>query len=264
MSLLSKGNRYEIKRGIISEATDYNVYFPSIKEKVLWALCGLVAGGVVLYIFYEMWVISVVAGIACGVAFVPIRTRQLIKKRKEQLTQQFKALLESLSASIGAGRNIMDSFAAAGYDLTVQYGPQADIVRECQIICEGFSNNIQVEDLLFNFAERSGIDDVKNFADVFATCYKKGGNIKEVIRNTTTIISDKIEIQMELQTMVAGQKNEQNIMLVMPIGFVFIMKSMGGSLVDLSSANGLLAVTIAMIIFVAAYIISGKILDIKI
>ena len=55
-------------------------------------------------------------------------------------------------------------------------------------------NNIPIEALLSNFAQRSGVEDIENFANVFATCYRKGGNIKEIIKNTAEIIGDKIEI----------------------------------------------------------------------
>lgn len=263
MSLSSKKSHYEVKKGIISEAVDYNVYFPNKKEKILWFFVGMVVGGAVLYIFYESIWISLIVGCVCGVCFIPIRTKQVIKKRQQKLTLQFKALLDALSTSISAGRNIYDSFAAAVDDLAMQFGKDADIVSEVQIIRLGLDNNIQIENLLMNFAERSGVEDVKNFANVFSTCYQKGGNIKEVIKNTTKIIGDKIEIQMELETMVAGQKNEQNIMLVMPVVFILLMKSMGGSMVDLSSPVGKISVSISLLIFVAAYFASKKILDIK-
>lgn len=158
---------------------------------------------------------------------------------------------------------MFDSFTGAEEDLAVQFTPEADIVKEVRLIRIGLDNNIGIEDLLLNFAERSGIDDVRNFANVFATCYKKGGNIKDVIKNTTSIIGDKIEIQMELETMVAGQKNEQNIMLVMPVVFIIVLKSMGGDLIDLKSPVGIISVTAAIAIFILAYFISKRILNIK-
>mgnify|MGYP003377437724 FL=1 len=158
---------------------------------------------------------------------------------------------------------MFDSFTGAEEDLAVQFTPEADIVKEVRLIRIGLDNNIGIEDLLLNFAERSGIDDVRNFANVFATCYKKGGNIKDVIKNTTSIIGDKIEIQMELETMVAGQKNEQNIMLVMPVVFIIVLKSMGGDLIDLKSPIGIISVTAAIAIFILAYFISKRILNIK-
>lgn len=263
MNLFNKKEKYEPVQALIGEGVDYNVYIPSKKEKVLWFILGTVVSGVVLYVFYESIIASILFGAVCGYFFIPIRTNQVIKKRKKRLTTQFRGLLDALSTSIGAGKNMFDSFTSAAEDLSVQFSIEADIVKEVNLIRIGLDNNIQIEDLLLNFAERSGIEDVKNFANVFATCYKKGGNIKDVIKNTASIIGDKIEIQMELETMVSGQKNEQNIMLVMPVFFIVVMKSMGGDLIDLKSPVGILSVTIAIVIFVLAYFISKKILNIK-
>ena len=263
MKLLGKKEPYEVKTGLTCDATDYNVYFPSIGEKILWFLIGMAASGAVLYIFYEKILVSVIVGAVCGFVFVPMRTGQVIRKRQTRLTMQFRGLLDALSTSIGAGKNMFDAFAGAADDLAVQFTEDADIVKEVQIIRTGLNNNIQIEDLLMNFAERSGIEDIHNFANVFATCYKKGGNIKEVIKNTTVILGDKIEIQMELETMESGQKNEQNIMLVMPVAFILLMKSMGGDLIDLQSPIGQLSVSIALMIIAASYFVSRKILDIK-
>lgn len=263
MSLFSKKEKKEPIQALIGDGVDYSIYEPSKKEKILWFVLGMVVSGVVLYIFYESVIASILFGAVCGYFFIPIRTNQVIKKRQKRLTTQFRGLLDALSTSIGAGKNMFDSFTGAAEDLAVQFSVESDIVKEVNLIRIGLDNNIQIEDLLLNFAERSGVEDVRNFANVFATCYKKGGNIKDVIKNTASIIGDKIEIQMELETMVSGQKNEQNIMLVMPVVFIVVMKSMGGDLIDLKSPVGILSVTIAIVIFVLAYFISKKILNIK-
>ena len=258
---LAKKEEYVPISPLIGEADDYNVYYPDKKERILWFIIGMIVAGAVLYIFYEKPVISVIFGVVFGFAFIPIRTKQVIKKRKKKLTTQFRSLLDALSTSIGAGRNMYDSFSAAADDLAVQY-EDADIVNEVRIIKTGLDNGIQIEDLLLNFADRSGIEDIRNFANVFATCYKKGGNIKDVIKNTTKIIGDKIEIQMELETMVAGTKNEMNVMLVLPVIFIIVMKTMGGEMIDLKSGIGMVSVTIALAVFIIAFFVGKKITNI--
>lgn len=248
--------------GLVGEAQDYNIHQVSSKERVVWFVVGMLVSAAVLYVFYERWYISLIVGAICGACFITIRRDQVIEKRKKALTLQFRSLLDTLSTSIGAGKNMFEAFDGAADDLTVQFTEDSDIVREVNIIRSGLYNNIQIEDLLLNFAERSGLEDIRNFANVFATCYKKGGNIKDVIKNTASIIGDKIEVQMEVDTMVAGQKNQQNIMLVMPVVFILVLKSMGGELIDLSSPIGVLSVSIALVIFVLAYFLSKRILKI--
>lgn len=263
MKLLKKKERYVPIKGLVSEATDYNTYFETKRERLSWFLLGLLGGGMILYIFYESLMLSLLAGIACGLAFIPIRRKQTIKKRRQNLKNQFRSFLDSMSTSVGAGKNMYGALESARYDLENQFGPDADIVIETKTVLAGVYSNIQIEDMFKNFAERSGIDDVYNFANVFATSYGPGGNMRDVIRNTASIIGDKIEIQMELETMVAGQKNEMNIMLLMPVLFIVVMKNMGDGLVDLSSPEGILSVTIALALFIAAYFVGQKITDIK-
>lgn len=263
MKLFNKKPPKEPMQGLIGEATDYSIYTPNQKEIILWFAIALVAAGAVLYLFYENIIVSLIVGAICGVAFIPIRTKQMINKRRQKLSLQFRELLDALSTSIGAGKNVQEAFQGAVEDLAIQFTKQSDIVKELEIICAGMYNNIAIEDLLMNFSERSGVDDIANFANVFATCYRKGGNINEVIKNTAEIIGDKIEIKMELETMVAGQKNEMNIMLVMPALFIIVMKSMGGGLIDLSSGIGVLSVTGALAIFVLAYFAGQWITNIK-
>lgn len=263
MKLFQKKEKYEPIPGLVGSATDYNIYEEGKGERIAWFLMGMAASGAVLYIFYNSLIASLVLGAICGVFFVPIRRNQVIVKRKRSLTAQFRGLLDTLSTSVGAGNNMYDAFHGASTDLAIQFTEDADIVHEAKLISNGLYNNIQLEKLLLNFADRSGLEDVRNFANVFATCYQKGGNINEVIKNTASILGDKIEVGMEVETMVSGQKSQLLILMVMPALFVLVLRSMGGGLIDLSSPIGVISVTAALGIFVAAYFVGKKILDIK-
>lgn len=58
-----------------------------------------------------------IVGIVAGKVFLPIRTEQILKKRKNMLTRQFRDMLDGLTTSLGAGNNIMDSLYAVREDL---------------------------------------------------------------------------------------------------------------------------------------------------
>ena len=97
------------------------------------------------------------------------------------------------------------------------YGEDESIIKELKVIIDGINNNFEIEKLLMNLGERSGVDDIQSFANVFETAYRKGGNIKDIIKNTQQIIADKMEIESEIETMVAANQMEQKIMMIMPI-----------------------------------------------
>ncbi len=266
MGLFKKKEKeiYVPKTGILGNADDYSVYEMKPWEKVLYFVLAAVVGFVVGYIFYESVILSAIAAVVCGFVFVPVRRKQIIEKRKQKLLLQFKDMLDSLSTSIGAGSNIQDAFQSAAHDMEMQYTAESDIYKEVKIILAGMANNINVEALLMDFGDRCQLQDVISFANVFDTCYRKGGNIRDVLKNTYRILCDKIDISLEIKTMVSSKTSEQNIMLVMPVIFVYLLKQMGSDVINLSSSTGRISTTIAVVMFAAAYWLSKKILDIKI
>lgn len=243
----------------------YSEYDMSHKEKLSYFLLAFVAGAVVGYIFYFNIFIGLLAGIIAGCVYLPMRKAQIISKRKKQLHIQFKDLLQSLVTSLNAGNNIPDSFKAAFDDLNVQYPDDAFILKELEAIFSGIHNNVNIEVLLLDLGERSAIDDIVNFANVFDTCYRKGGNMKEVIANTYSVINDKMEIEMEIDTVVTEKKTEHSVMSIMPIALIIVMRFFGGSdqAATLHTPIGVISTTIAIGIFIAAYFVGKRILQIK-
>lgn len=261
------GKKKEIyieKKGLLGNAVDYAVLHPTIVQKTSWFIIAMAAVTALAYLVYESIKLGVILGAAAGVLFIPVRRKAVIAKRKRQLIIQFREMLESISTSLNSGRNVTDAFICSRKDLAVQFPEDADIIKEVDVIIQGIHNNLKIEDLLTDFADRCQLQDVIDFASVFTTCYNKGGNINEVVKNTVDIINDKIDIQMEIETTVTAQKNDQYVMLVMPIAFIAMLKAMGGGLVDLSSAIGKISVTVSVVIFALAYMVGRKILDIKI
>ncbi len=261
---------------------NYRVYYMSSLEKLLYFVLAFAVGAAVGYLFYggigkdefgdptaTTWacniIISSIVGIAAGILYLPIRTKQICNKKRANLKLQFRELLDALSTSIGSGKNVVDSFKAARDDLRIIYAEDTPIVRELDILLDGINNNIDIEKSLMDFGYRSGIDDIISFADVFETCYRKGGNIKDIIKNTQQIIVEKMEIEQEIQTIVAGSKNEQMIMTVMPVALVGVIKLMSPEFAaNFTTPTGILSTTVAVIMFVAAYFVGNIVLSIKI
>ena len=261
---------------------NYKVYYMKPIEKTLYFLLAFVVGAAVGYLFYGgigkdefgqpttltlvlNIVIPVIVGTIAGRLFVPMRTKSIIAKRKTELSRQFRDFLDSLTTSLGAGKNVNDSIIAVYEDLKVQYDSDAYILKELEIIISGVHNNIAIEELLEDFGIRSDIDDIKSFANVFKISYRKGGNIKDIIRNTHSILSDKMEISEDIETLTTSNKLEQNIMVFMPIALIAVIKMMSPEFAEnFVKPTGIISTTISIGIFVVAYFIGKSVLDIKI
>ena len=117
---------------------------------------------------------------------------------------------------------------------------------------------------MLDFAERSGLEDVRSFADVFEVCNRKGGNLKKIVTQTRDIISEKMEIEMEIDTLLAGNKNELNIMMVMPLIIVFMLNGLGTGTVNANTFQNIALKLFCIALFGVAYYLGKKLTDIKI
>lgn len=260
---------------------NYRVYKMSKKESLLTILASYIVGGSVGLVFYggqflteeglsthatKVWniVLFLIIGAIVSAVFYPIRQKQLKVKRKQKLTNQFRSFLDSLAVSLSSGMNMSEALNSTLNDLKGEYSEDAYIVKETEELLNGINNNIPIERMMKFFGERSEIEDIKNFGEVFAVSYKAGGNLKDVVRKTNEIISEKIEINSEIETALSSNTMQFKIIMVIPVVIILMMRFMSTSFAkSFATPVGIFSVTISIGIFFSAYKIGIKIMDVK-
>ena len=257
-----KKEPYVPLRGVFGDATDYHEYEMTARDKLIGFVIGFAAAAVVETVFFNNIILLALAGAFCGMKAIPMYQNYRKEKRLKELLIQFKDMLESLVASYSAGRTTVDAFMDAQEDMQNIYGEKADIVKELATISVGMQQNFIIEDLLMDFARRSGLDDVYGFANVFEVCNRQGVNIKEIVADTRNIINDKIEMESEIKTMIAGSKNELNIMMVMPLIVAIASSGLGETAITNNTPLNVVMKVVILGVFFLAYKIGRKITDI--
>lgn len=261
---------------------NYHVYYMSVLEKIAYAVLAFAAGAAIGYLFYGgigkdeygdptmltyilNFMVMMIGGVLAAKLFLPVRNQQIVESRQRKLKNQFRDMLDAISTSLGSGKNVQESFLSAYKDLEIQYEEDAFILHELKIINNGVINGFNIEELILDFGKRSACADIEDFAGVFEVCYRQGGNIKETIRNTCHIIVDKMTVAQEIETTVTGSKNEQYVMLVMPVALVAMIKMSSPDFAEnFATLSGVIATTIAIGLFIASYFVGKKLLDIKV
>lgn len=261
---------------------NYKVYYMNMVEKILYFLAAFAVGAACGYLFYggigkdefgepttltkvlNIVIPSIVGGI-CGYMFLPIREKQIIAKRQRMIKRQFRDMLECLSTSLNSGKNVTDAFLSVQQDLSLQYDEDAFIHNELRVIIAGIRNNLELELLLYDFGRRTGIKDIIMFASIFRISFRKGGNINEIIKNTNAIMSDKFDIQEDIETAMTSGKSELSMMMLMPVMMIGMFKMISPDLAEnFTSVGGLISTTISLVIYGASYAIGRNIMDIKV
>lgn len=244
---------------------DYEEYDLSAKEFILYSAEGLMMFGIVSYFFYR----SVIAFLFLSpfiIVFLKLKKRTLAGKRKQEMNMQFKDAVLAVSANQKAGYSVENAFREAYKDMAMLYGKESHICRELNYIAKGLDNNIVLEKLLYDFAVRSHIQDIMQFADVFMIAKRSGGNMSEILAGTADTIEQKISVDREIQVLVSSKKMEQKIMNVVPFIIIFYIDLTSKGFFDALYHNlvGIVVMTICLAVYLAALMISGKIVEIEV
>jgi tight adherence protein B len=238
----------------------------SFKEKIYHIVKVIPLIYLLAFLFYKNHVLSI---ILCFSAFVypSIENKKIIKRRKAELNMQFKDMLYSLHSSLSAGKSIELSFMGIKDDLRILYpGNDTYIVIEAIYIAKKLEMNETIEASLDDFAKRSGLEDIRNFAEVFRICKRTGGNVVEAIKRTACIINDKIEIKQDIGIMLASKNLERKVLNIMPIIILGMLTISAKDYIEpvYSMAAGRIVMSIAAVLIIVSYFISKKMVDIEI
>lgn len=197
----------------------------------------------------------------------PLFMRERLKvKRQEELQIQFKDAILAVSGCLNAGYSVENAFSEALKETDRVYGKESMMSREIRLLIHKTRLNRTVEDVLMDFAIRSGLEDVKSFADVFLAAKSSGGEMMKIISRTTDIISEKVRIKQDILTATAGRRMEQKIMNAVPFVIVFYMEvsSPGFFNVLYTTAAGRVIMTGCLLIYLGAIVWGQKILEIEV
>lgn len=261
---MNKDKKRKENKGIYGNAIDYHFYHMNFIEYLTGFGLGFLAGAVVIMVFFKAVYPAAAVGVICGIAGVMLQRQRLLKKRRAELLDQFRDFLESLATSYGAGRNTDAAFRDSLTDLSRIYPDKAYIIQEIKLILKGLSNNRTIEAMLLDFGDRSGLEDIESFVDVFVETGRQGGNMSEIIVDVRSIINEKIETETEIGRVTSGSKNEMSIM--MGIGFFILLFVNYSNIMSLSENTpvNVIIKSFVLLIYAVAYLWSRRILRIKV
>lgn len=244
---------------------DYSRYRFSKPELIISFLEGFFLAFSILYLFYRS-VYVILLAIPGAFYFFRRKKKKKVQEQKWNLNLEFKEGITSLSNALYAGYSIENAFAEAAKDLILLYGEEADIILEFQYISNQLRMNQTVENCLMDFAVRSDIEDILNFAEVFITAKRTGGDIMQIIRNSSQNVAGKIEVRREIKTIITAKKLEARIMCLVPFAIILYLWIFSPGFLDRLYGNlmGIAIMTGLLLVYAGAYVLSEKIVDIKV
>ena len=193
------------------------------------------------------------------------RKNESIRKCR-QIGIQFKDAIFSVLTSLKAGFSIENSFLEARRDMDLLYGKNSDISFYLSRISKGLKNSVPLEKLIFGMGKETGNSDIQDFALVFAVAKRSGGNMTEIIDRTIGVISGKLEVEKEIDVLISAKRLEAKIMNMVPFFIIFYISITSPGFFDALYHNffGIILMTVCMVIYCISYVLSEKIVNIRI
>lgn len=244
---------------------DYAEYHFSLREGALASLEGALLVATIGYFFYRSWLACLIL-LPVFVLFMKEKKKDLAKKRRQELSLQFKDLVLALSANVKAGYSVENALRESYRDVELLYGADSSICHEVRHMLRGLENNVILEKLLYDLGLRSRLPDIMQFADVFLIAKRGGGNLTEILEKTAGVIEQKIETDKEIQLMIGARKMEQKIMNMVPFLIIFYIGTTSRGFFDVLYHNlvGVVVMTMCLLFYGAAYLLSKKIVEIEV
>ena len=244
---------------------EYNDYKLSIKEKLIVIAKTIAVAVTISYLFFDSFIALVFIPLIFAILYKKKKLTEL-QNRKQELTQQFMEALKNVSTALLAGYSVENSWKEAQKEICLLYGKDSYMNKELDEMNRLIAMNIPVENILQKFAERSGVEEISTFAEIFSFAKRSRGNFGQIIETTTYRMWEKFETLREIQVTVASKKMEQRVMNIIPIGMLAYLKFASGEYMSVMYGNafGIIFMLICLAMYVFVIYLAEKMLDINI
>ena len=243
---------------------DYQNYHMTLAEYFRYGLTGAIGSFVVSYLFYGSVLFCLFFSIPGAILYIRYERVQLAKKSQWNLMLEFKDAMDSFVSALVAGDSMDNAVREAYRDLQLMYEEERPILKELQDILQKMKLQQPLDELFMDLGRRSGVEDIVTFAQIYATARKSGGNLVRVMKRTADNIGERVEVQREIQTMIAGKRMESLFMMTIPLLIIIYLQVFSpGFLSPLyEGVLGRMFMTIALGVYVVSILWSRKIMKI--
>ena len=140
----------------------------------------------------------------------------LDKKRRVMLRNQFKDLALILSELLLTGYSVENAMEKALTQLNEMERGRSSLAGSLQAMCRQLQIGVAPELLWEQFGKESGVREIEEFSRAFSLAKRSGASIPRILNSVTGQLTLKIQTENQIDTLLAGKRLEQKIMLLMP------------------------------------------------
>ncbi len=216
-------------------------------EGLMPAGIGILGGGIILVLFYDR-LAGVIPSLVAGAYIAGVVVKERKRRRLQRRRDTFKRLLVALETGLEAGYSLENAVLSAVEDME-RLCRRGSGTRK---LLEGIRRKTQLRtsvwQVMLYYAEETGVEEAEELAEVLRIQQRAGGNLIETMRRTVRKLQAGMELQQEVEMVIAEKRLEQRIMTLMPAGILLYMRVVNYSYIEplYTTAGGLIVMTVML------------------
>jgi tight adherence protein B len=186
--------------------------------------------------------------------------RYRIEKRRTALLDSFRDVLYSISSSVSAGKKMPTALEDACLAC------EGDMRKELLNLTRDYREaHADIAKGLKDFGERSGVAEIKQFADSYGICEKCGADLEGVCLKSASLLLDRIDYQNEIKMLVAQKKLDVILLTLMPPAVLLFLNLSSYAYVQplYNGFPGRAVMTLCLALIASALLWGMKIINLK-
>ena len=199
-----------------------------------------------------------------SVFFVPWFHKEFIKRKKKRILLEFQDFIYILNSQLKAGNSLDNGLVESKNSLFNMYGEDTLLGKSLERIVYFNRIGVPYEKGFEMLEEQFKVGVLGDFAGIIRIARKKGGAFNQILRETSNILSERLETEREIETMLAKQAMEVKILRVIPFAMLLALKFLYPEMIVFLTGSPIGVATFLFVILLVglAFIVSNKLMEV--
>lgn len=242
---------------------DYRSYKLNLREYLIYGSIYLLITSTISILFYNS-LLPVIISLPVGIIYYRFVRDSLKRRRDDLLTLQFKDFLISVSSLLSTGYSLENAIMESRKELLSIHN-DCLMTRELDRIIGQLHLHMSPEAIFMELSQRTDIDEIKTFSQILSIAKQSGGDLIHIIFTTSSSISSRINIRIEINTALSGKKFELYIMALMPVIIMLYINLTQPGFFNPMYHNiiGIIIMTACLLMYMGAIVMAYRILSVE-
>lgn len=227
---------------------------------LLQAGLSLLLFGVAISVLDLVWPMALLLAVVAGFILPYLYAMRRAYKRRQELVRQLPDMLDFVARALRAGNPFAAALKEAANEMP------APISAELGITFDEMNYGLQLEDALYNLAERTGSRDVSFFVAAVLIQKTTGGNLADLLNRLAEVLRARARTHKEIDIQAAEMRLTARLLIALPFVAVAAMLILDPKyiLLLLEHPVGQFIVLLQMVLMLFGYLVVRKMINFRV